>query len=145
MRISIDWFIDANNATGTMHAAYHEALSEFGALEWLKSVVKEHNLDEEHVSQIVVDGYNREDLKLCVFRETTFVIGRKPYDEKHSDTVCRDYWNGNEPWGDYMKARHYADKKEAMKLAEDVAYGREFCYLVEEVDDCGFVVMEYEV
>lgn len=145
MHVSIDWFIDPNNTTGTAHAAYHEASSELDALEWLKSVVKEHNIDEEHVSQIVVDGYNREDLKLCVFRETTFVIGRKPYDEKHSDTVCREHWNGDKSWVDYKDAKHYDSKDEAMEVAKTVAYGREFCYLVEEVDEYGFVVMAYEV
>lgn len=145
MRISIDWFIDANNTTGTAHAAYHEASSELGALEWLKSIVKEHNLDEEHVSQIVVDGYNREDLKLYVFRETTFVIGRKLSHEKGRDTVCRKHWNGDKSWVDYKDAKHYDSKDEAMEVAKAVAYGREFCYLVEEIDEYGFVVMAYEV
>lgn len=145
MHVSIDWFKDLNNKTGTAHAAYHEASSEFGALEWLKSIVKEHNLDEEHVSQIVVDGYNREDLKLCVFRETTFVIGRKPSHEKGWDTVCRKHWNGDKSWVDYKDAKHYDSKDEAMEVAKAVAYGRKFCYLVEEVDEYGFVVMAYEV
>lgn len=145
MRISIDWFIDTNNPTGTAHAAYHETSSDFEALEWLKSVVKEHNIDEEHVSQIVVDGYNREDLKLCLFRETTFVIGRKLSHEKGWDTVCREHWNGDKSWVDYKDAKHYDSKDEAMEVAKVVAYGREFCYLVEEVDEYGFVVMAYEV
>lgn len=145
MRISIDWFIDANNPTGTMHAAYHETSSDFEALEWLKSVVKEHNIDKEHISQVVVDGYNREGLKLCLFCETTFVIGRKPSHEKTWDTVCREHWNGDKSWVDYKNAKHYDSKDEVMKVAKAVAYGREFCYLVEEVDEYGFVVMAYEV
>lgn len=146
MRISIDWFIDANNTTSTAHAAYHETSSDFEALEWLKSVVKEHNVDEEHVSQIVVDGYNREDLKLCLFHETTFVVSRKPYEYKdQEDLKYYEYWNGNEPWGDYMKARHYDTKEMAMSIAESLATHCEFVYRVEEIDYCGFVVREYEV
>lgn len=145
MRVSIDWFIDTNNPTGTAHAAYHETSSDFEALEWLKSVVKEHNIDEEHVSQIVVDGYNREDLKAKLFCETTFVIGRKPYHEKTWDTVCRKHWNGDKSWVDYKDAKHYDSKDEAMEVAKAVAYEHEFCYLVEEVDEYGFVVMAYEV
>lgn len=32
-----------------------------------------------------------------------------------------------------------------MEVVKAVAYGREFCYLVEEIDEYGFVVMAYEV
>lgn len=77
--------------------------------------------------------------------KTTFVIGRKLYHEKDWDVVCRKHWNGDKSWVDYKDARHYDSKDEAMEVAKAVAYGREFCYLVEEVDEYGFVVMTYEV
>lgn len=146
MRISIDWFIDANNPTGTMHAAYHETPSDFEALEWLKSVVKEHNIDEEHISQVVVDGYNREDLKAKLFDKSTFVVSRKPYEHKdQDDPQYYEYWNGNEPWGEYAQARHYDSKDVAMRIAEAIATHREFVYQVEEVDEYGFVLKEYRI
>lgn len=146
MHVSIDWFKDLNNKTGSAHAAYHETSSDFEALEWLKSVVKEHNIDGEHVSQIVVDGYNREDLKAKLFCKSTFVVSRKPYEYKdQEDLKYYEYWNGNEPWGEYAQARHYDSKDVAMRIAEAIAMHREFVYQVEEVDEYGFVVMAYEV
>lgn len=145
MHVSIDWFKDLNNKTGSACSASTDVETLPEALAWLKGIVQGVQLDCEHTGQVVVDGYNREGLKLCLFCETTFVIGRKPSHEKTWDTVCRKHWNGDKSWVDYKDAKHYDSKDEAMEVAKAVAYGHEFCYLVEEVDEYGFVVMTYEV
>lgn len=145
MHVSIDWFKDLNNKTGSACSASTDVETLPEALAWLKGIAQGAQLDCEHTGQVVVDGYNREGLKLCLFCKTTFVVSRKPYHEKTWDTVCREHWNGNKSWVDYKNAKHYDSKDEAMEVAKAVAYGREFCYLVEEVDEYGFVVMAYEV
>lgn len=146
MHVSIDWFKDLNNKTGSACSASADVETLPEALAWLKGIAQGAQLDCEHTGQVVVDGYNREDLKAEVFRKTTFVVSRKPYEHKdQDDPQYYEYWNGNEPWGDYMQARHYDSKDVAMRIAEAIAMHREFCYLVEEVDEYGFVVMAYEV
>lgn len=144
MHVSIDWFKDLNNKTGSACSASADVDTKGEVLAWLKGIVLGTQLDEEHTGQIVVDGYAREDLKAEVFRKTTFVVSRKPYEHKdQDDPQYYEYWNGNEPWGDYMQARHYDSKDVAMRIAEAIATHHEFVYQVEEVDEYGFVLEEY--
>ena len=47
--------------------------------------------------------------------------------------------------GEYVQARRYDSKEEAMQVAESLAMHSEFVYQVEEVDECDFVLKEYRV
>ena len=152
MRVSIDWFEFSNCNTCLAHYAFADVVTLPQALAWLKNVVQSMHLDYEHISQVVVDGYNREDLKAKLFCKSTFIVSRKPYEHKDKDDpqswFCRaqhyEYWNGNEPWGEYMQARHYDSKDVAMSIMEAIAMHREVVYQVEEVDECGFVLKEVD-
>ena len=163
MRVSIDWFDFLDNKTCSAHCAFTDVVTLPQARAWLKNVVQSMHLDYRHTGQVVVDGYNREDLKAELFCMRTFIVSRKLYEHKdNDDPQYYEYWNGDKSWVDYKDAKHYDSKDEAMEVAKAVAYGREFyhlteevvkavaygrdfCYLVEEVDEYGFVVMTYEV
>lgn len=145
MRVSIDWFEFSNSKTCSAHYAFADVVTLPQALAWFKNVVQSMHLDYEHISQVVVDGYNREDLKAKLFCKSTFVVSRKLYEHKdHNNSAYYEYWNGNEPWGEYMQARHYDSKDVAMSIMEAIAMHREFVYQVEEVDEYGFVLKEVD-
>ena len=146
MRVSIDWCKDLNNTTGSAHCAFTDVVTLPQARAWLKNVVQSMRLDYRHTGQVVVDGYNREDLKAELFRMRTFIVSRKPYEHKdNDDPQYYEYWNGDEPWGEYVQARRYDSKEEAMQVAESLAMHSEFVYQVEEVDEWDFVLKEYRV
>lgn len=152
MRVSIDWFDFLNNKTCSAHYAFADVVTLPQALTWLKNVVQSMQLDYEHIGQVVVDGYNREDLKAKLFCKSTFVVSRKPYEHKDKDDprswFCvaqhYEYWSGNESWGEYAQARHYDSKDVATSIMEAIAMHREFVYQVEEVDEYGFVFEEVD-
>lgn len=145
MHVSIDWFKDLNNKTGSACSASTDVESLLEALAWVKGFVQGSQLNWECTGQIVVDGYNREDLKAEVFRKSTFVVSRKHYEHKdQDDPIYYEYWTGS-AWGDYMQARHYESKNYAKSIAESLATHCEFVYQVEEVDECGFVLGEYRI
>lgn len=145
MRVSIDWFEFLDVNTCSAHYAFADVVTLPQALAWLKNVVQSMHLDYEHISQVIVDGYNREDLKAKLFCKSTFVVSRKSYEHKdHNNSAYYEYWNGNEPWGEYMQARHYDSKDVAMSIMEAIAMHREFVYQVEEVDEYGFVLKEVD-
>lgn len=76
----------------------------------------------------------------------TFVISRKPIQFTNYDSpMYYEYWNGDDPWGDYSYCRHYESKDEAISIASSLAQHIEYLYFVEEIDEDGFVLMEYEV
>lgn len=145
MRVSIDWFDFLDNKTCSAHYAFADVVTLPQALAWLKNVVQSMHLDYEHIGQIVVDGYNREDLKAKLFDKSTFVVSRKPYEHKDkNDPQYYEYWNGNESWGEYAQARHYDSKDVATSIMEAIATHRDFVYQVEEVDEYGFVHTEVD-
>lgn len=147
MRVSIDWFEFSNSNTCSAHYAFADVVTLPQALAWLKNVVQSMHLDYERISQVVVDGYNREDLKAKLFCKSTFVVSRKPYEHKDkNDPQYYEYWTGS-AWDEYANARQYKSEEYAMSIhvAESLATCCEFVYQVEEVDECGFVLKEYRV
>lgn len=145
MHISIDWFKDLNNKTSSACSASTDVETLPEALAWLKGLTQGVQLDCEHTGQVVVDDYNREDLKAELFRKRTFVVSRKRYEFKDKDDpIYYEYWTGS-AWDEYTSARHYESKNYAMSIAEGLATQQAYVYQVEEVDECGFALKEYRV
>lgn len=84
-----------------------------------------------------------------------FVVARKLREHAQEESPAYyEYWNGNDPWGDYavnykgrrkVIVRKYSSKDTAMSIAEALAQQAEYVYMVIEVDEDDFVEMEYWV